>query len=233
MLNADSGLVLRRHGKKIVACQSQSILGLETGKGLLLSPCSFGAMPPEASDGTYVRRVQAGERDAFRVLVERYQRMVLDLTNQYGSNTADAEDLAQEVFLRAFRKIDRVNHPDRFASWLYGLALNQCRDYAKNIRRDTYPFSATNHDDRHLQGESVRQDEALEADERSDQLWAALGELSPIYATPFLLKYRDGLTYQAMAERMDLSVSALKVRVHRARKKLRALLEEDLTKEQV
>lgn len=185
-------------------------------------------MAPEVSDGAYVRRVQTGERDAFRILMERYQRMVFDLTNQYSSTTADAEDLAQEIFVKAFRNIDRLRQPDQFASWLYGIAINQCRDYAKNIRRNTYPFSATDHEEHRVMGEDLRQDEALEADERSKQLWAALHELSPTYATPFLLKYRDGISYRAMAQRMDLSVSALKVRVHRARKKLRELMKEDV-----
>jgi RNA polymerase sigma-70 factor (ECF subfamily) len=66
----------------------------------------------------------------------------------------------------------------------------------------------------------------LLAEERSERLWAALDDLSSTYATPFLLKYRDGLTYKAMSGRLDVSVSALKVRVHRARKKLRNLLDD-------
>lgn len=178
------------------------------------------------TDGTYARRAQEGDPHAYRVLVERYQGMVFDLTTQYSHTTADAEDLAQDVFLRAYQKLDRLRNPDQFASWLYGIALNRCRDYAKDVRRDTHPFSATEQTAQNLLDSDSSQHEALEADDRSKRLWAALDELSETYAVPFLLKYRDGLSYKAMSKRMDVSVSALKVRVHRARKKLQTLMTE-------
>jgi RNA polymerase sigma-70 factor (ECF subfamily) len=183
-------------------------------------------MPHDASDGTYVQRVQNGDRDAFEVLVGRYEGMVFDLAHQYADRPEEAEDLAQDIFLEAYRRIEDLRDPDQFASWLYGIALNQCRDYAKNVRRDTYPFSHAGRDDGSVADVETRgQDAQLAADEHGARLWNALDELSPTYATPFLLKYRDGLTYKAMSKRLDVSVSALKVRVHRARKKLRTLLE--------
>lgn len=185
-------------------------------------------MPRDVTDGTYARRVQDGEQDAFRILIERYEGMVFDLAHQYADTSEDAEDLAQDVFMRAYERIGDLKNPDRFSSWLYGIALNRCRDYAKNVRRETYAFSRTEERDNAdaLPTETRPQDEALVAEERSDQLWEALEQLSSTYATPFLLKYRDGMTYKAMSQRMDVSVSALKVRVHRARKKLRNLLED-------
>lgn len=188
-------------------------------------------MEQPETDAAYVRRVQAGDRTAFRVLLERYERMVFSITNRFGETPADAEDLAQDVFVKAYRQIDRLRKPERFSSWLYGIALNHCRDYAKNVRRQTHAFSATEHTDWEVPDGERRQDAALEADEAGRQLWQALDQLSSTYAVPFLLKYRDGMTYQAMADRMDLSVSALKVRVHRARKKLRQLLEEEYTED--
>lgn len=184
-------------------------------------------MSSQESDGTIVRRVQGGQREAFQVLIERYEGMVFDLTHQYTEAPEDAEDLAQDAFIKAYRRIEDLKNPDRFASWLYGIALNLCRDYAKNVRRETYAFSRTDQEGEDLLAQDTEaQDEQLMANEQSKELWAALGELSSTYATPFLLKYRDGLTYKAMSKRLDVSVSALKVRVHRARKKLRALLEE-------
>lgn len=184
-------------------------------------------MASAESDSAYVRRVQDGDRDAFRVLIERYEGMVFDLTHQYSDSNEDAEDLAQDVFLRAYRRIGDLRNPDRFSSWLYGIALNRCRDYAKNVRRETYAFSRTEREDADLlDDDTSRQDLKVMREERGSRLWAALEELKPTYATPFLMKYRDGLTYQAMSERLDVSVGALKVRVHRARKKLRRLLEE-------
>ena len=183
-------------------------------------------MSHDAPDGTYAQRVQNGDRDAFEILVERYEGMVFDLAHQYADQPEAVEDLAQDVFLKAFRRIDDLRSPDQFASWLYGIALNRCRDYAKNVRRDTYAFSRSGRENQTvLDDETTAQDEELVADEHGAQLWEALSELSATYATPFLLKYRDGLTYKAMSKRLDVSVSALKVRVHRARKKLRTALE--------
>lgn len=185
-------------------------------------------MPRDDSDGAYVERVQEGDRNAFRVLIERYEGMVFDLTHQYSDSPEDAEDLAQDVFMKAYRRIGTLKNPDRFASWLYGVALNRCRDYAKNVRRETYAFSRTE-DQKNADALTTNersQDDALIAEEEGAQLWDALEELSATYATPFLLKYRDGMTYKAMSKRLDVSVSALKVRVHRARKKLRTLIED-------
>lgn len=185
-------------------------------------------MPRDDSDGAYVERVQDGDRNAFRVLIERYEGMVFDLTHQYSDSPEDAEDLAQDVFMKAYRRIGTLKNPDRFASWLYGVALNRCRDYAKNVRRETYAFSRTE-DQKNADALTTNersQDDALIAEEEGAQLWDALEELSATYATPFLLKYRDGMTYKAMSKRLDVSVSALKVRVHRARKKLRTLIED-------
>lgn len=185
-------------------------------------------MPSDESDGTYARRVQNGDRDAFRILIERYEGMVFDLAHQYADSPEEAEDLAQDAFMRAYRRIDDLRNPDRFSSWLYGITLNRCRDYAKNIRRETYAFSRTEEhgEAEALPGSNAGQDDDLIARERGEQLWDALDELSSTYATPFLLKYRDGMTYKAMSKRLDVSVSALKVRVHRARKKLRNLMQD-------
>lgn len=185
-------------------------------------------MAHDEPDEVYARRVQDGDREAFRVLIERYEGMVFDLTHQYSSTPEDAEDLAQDIFLKAYRRIADLRSPSRFSSWLYGIALNRCRDYAKNVRRETYAFSHTEeHDDATVTDDrQPAQDTQLMATERAEQVWDALGELSSTYATPFLLKYRDGMTYKAMSKRLDVSVSALKVRVHRARKKLRSLLDD-------
>lgn len=182
-------------------------------------------MPTDEPDSYYVREVRNGNTDAFRVLVDRYKRLVFSLTNQYGDVEDDSEDLAQEVFMSAFQKIDDLRDPDQFSSWLYGIALNRCRDYARNVRRETRPFSEFEEDEDHLAGEAESTTDAqLDLEQESARLWDAISQLPANYATPLLLKYRDGLSYKAMSGRLGVSVSALKVRVHRARKKIRKLL---------
>lgn len=179
-------------------------------------------MSEEHADEHYVRRIREGDRDAFRPLLERYQGMVYQLANRFADRSEDSEDLAQEIFLRAYERIDQLDDPGRFSSWLYSMALNYCRDYAKDVRRETYAMSETEEegDARSAEDEGSALDRLLTA-EASDRLWAALDELDPKYLVPLLLKYRDGLSYAVISDRLEVSVSALKVRVHRARKRLR------------
>lgn len=179
-------------------------------------------MSEELADEHYVHRVLEGDRDAFRPLLERYQGMVYQLANRFADRGEDSEDLAQEIFLQAYERLDQLDDPARFSSWLYAMALNHCRDYAKNVRRETYAMSETEEeaDARSAEYEGSVLDRLLTA-EASDRLWAALDELDPKYLVPLLLKYRDGLSYAVISDRLEVSVSALKVRVHRARKRLR------------
>lgn len=182
----------------------------------------------EQSDAWHVERVRNGDREAFRTLVERYQGMVYDLTCRYADRRAESEDLAQDIFLLAYQRLEQLDRADRFASWLYAMALNQCRDYAKNVRRETYAMSETDErpDRQESKDPSIVDD--LVVAEASDRLWEAIYDLDPKYLIPLLLKYRDDLSYAVISERLDVTVGALKVRVHRARKQLQEQLSEEL-----
>jgi len=185
-------------------------------------------MPDDVSDAVYVERVRTGDTDAFRPLVDRYEGMVYEITTRYAVDAEDAEDLAQDVFIRAFHRIDDLREPKQFSSWLYGIALNRCRDYHENVRRQTLPFSRTENAEPEGAHSTIDSQQTLmEQEERSEALWRALDSLTPMYSVPFLMKHRDGMTYKAMADRLDVSISALKVRVHRARKKLRRFLQDE------
>lgn len=183
-------------------------------------------MNDQKSDGFCVRRVREGDREAFRPLVERYEGMVYGIVNRFADRSADQEDLAQEVFVRAYERLDELDDPDRFSSWLYALALNRCRDFAKNVRRETYPMTETDEEEAAQPDDEATVLDRLMVSEAADRLWQAVGELDPKYGVPLLLKYRDDLTYAVISDRLDVSVSALKVRVHRARKRLRERLSE-------
>jgi RNA polymerase sigma-70 factor (ECF subfamily) len=107
------------------------------------------------------------------------------------------------------------------------IAKNHCRDYAKNIRRNNRHFSEM--EEHELESRMVDNgyaDEQIERVEDQILLQRALKQIKPEYAEAFLMKYRDGMTYEVMADRLNESVSALKVRVHRARKDLKGLIEQ-------
>lgn len=188
-------------------------------------------------DEGFVRRVLDGDRDAYRVLVDRYAPMVFSVVRRHAREPAEAEDLAQEIFVRAYEGLGEFRGEASFSSWLYRIALNRCRDHVKSAwhGRESLDALAVGP---HAEGEAagalaggsdgeVGTPEAeLERSERAALLRWALDQLAPDHAVAFLLKYEQELSYRDMAGMLDATVGALKVRVHRARNALREMLED-------
>ena len=187
---------------------------------------SSGASP---TDTALVREVRAGDRSAFRHLVDRHSPMIFRLTRRFAQEPPDAEDLAQEIFVKAYEGLDRFTEGTDFEAWLYTIGINHCRDYARNLRRNTYPLSRQEAAHRR---DGMRQEpdqvEGMEHEERSDRLQWALDQLPHDDAAAFMMKYEEGLRYQDIAPLFDTTVGALKVRMHRTRKKLKTILEDVL-----
>lgn len=181
-------------------------------------------------DEAVVECVRAGDRDAYRTLVERYTAMVFGIAGRYGRDEAETEDLAQDIFIQAYLGLSGFRGDASFSSWLYRIAVNRCRDHVKSARiaREESLGGPDSNDGRRLESMSSERTPETELERRASaaRLRAALEALDPSYAVPFLLKYDQGLSYEEMAERLDATAGALKVRVHRARKALRDLLGE-------
>ncbi len=162
-----------------------------------------------------------GQQDGYRILVDRYASMVFSIVGKFVSRKADREELAQQIFVKAYERLDSFKRQSKFSSWLYTLARNHCLDYAKNIRRSNKEFSEMeSHElESQMKVEDLPNDD-IEKQEQRAILERALSAITPIYAEAFLMKYRDNMTYKAMAKRLDATEGALKVRVHRARKEL-------------
>lgn len=167
-----------------------------------------------------------GRSEDYRMLVDRYAPMVFHLVRRFVSDEDEVEELAQQVFVKAYEQLERFHGDSKFSSWLYMIAKNHCRDYVTDIRRKNQRFSEM--DDHALKAQLVDEGNpelALERDESMLVLEEALEYIGRDYAEAFLLKYRDEMTYKAMSLRLDTSVKALKVRVHRARKALKEYFE--------
>ena len=176
-----------------------------------------------------IRDILDGKHDRYRTLVDRYSPMVFHIVRRFEKDDEDIEELSQEIFVKAYEKLESFNMKSKFSSWLYTLAYNHCMDYAKNIRRSNSRFSEMEPDfvENRMAATNTPYEE-LEMSEWKELLKQALSNLADDYAEPFLLKYRDGLSYKVMSERTGVGVSALKVRVHRARKELKTLIEKQL-----
>jgi len=171
------------------------------------------------SDQDVISRVLAGDRDSFAVLIGRYSdplyRHALGMT---GSPDV-AEDILQTSFIKAFHHLGEVR--GRFDAWLFRIVANGCKDWLKNIRR-----SHLSYDEDDQPSTFASPDEDLDRTELRQDLDAALAQLAPSLREAFIMKHVEGRSYEDMADLLETTVGALKMRVHRAREALQTLLEE-------
>lgn len=172
-------------------------------------------------DAELVRRVLAGEVEAYAALVERYRPRCGRFAVHMLGDAADAEEVVQEAFLRAYRALPRCRQPDRFGAWLLRILANRCRTArARRLRREQFVLL----DDAAVGMASVPHPEDRNA--WREEIAAALARLAPEQREAFLLKHVEELGYEEMAEITGAGVSALKMRVKRACERLRDLLQE-------
>lgn len=184
-------------------------------------------MPEELTDEIQlIDRILEGESSQYRKIVDRYAPVVFHVVRGFVDREETVEELAQQIFVKTYEKLGSFNRKSKFSSWLYMIAKNHCRDYVKNIRRGNRRFSEMeSHDLESIMMDEVLASEELERAEEQMLLNRALKRINPEYAEAFLMKYKDGMTYEVMATRLEATVSALKVRVHRARKELKEIIE--------
>lgn len=176
-----------------------------------------------------IEKILEGKQDLYKILVERYSSMVFHVVRRFEKDSDEVEELAQEIFVKAYEKLRQFNENSKFSTWLYTIAMNHCRDYAKNVRRKNHRISEM--DSGFLDSNYSEQQTPhlkMEIKEWGQLLMKSLLQLSDDYSEPFLMKYRDGMSYKTMSEETGVSESALKVRVHRARKELKILLENEV-----
>ena len=171
------------------------------------------------SDQDIIARVMAGERDGFAILINRYSdplyRHALGMT---GSPDV-AEDILQTSFIKAYHHLGEVR--GRFDAWLFRIVANGCKDWLKNIRRTHLSYEEDDQPSCYATPE-----EDLDRTELRTDLDYALNQLAPSLREAFVMKHVEGRSYEEMADLLVTTVGALKMRVHRAREALQALLEE-------
>jgi RNA polymerase sigma-70 factor (ECF subfamily) len=178
---------------------------------------------PSPSDGDVVARVLDGDREAFRILVRRHEDMLFGHAVRMTGRGDVAADLVQASLIRAFTSLDRCRNPERFGAWAFRIVSNQCKDYLKNVRRKNVAL-----DDAGPVAAPDDPDERLERSELRTRLDAALAQLPEDQREAFVMKHEEGRSYEEMAELLNVSTGALKMRVHRARERLVELLEDEI-----
>lgn len=167
-----------------------------------------------------IARVRGGHPDAYRELVERYQRPLFRTLRRYVDSDADAMDLVQQALIRAYQRLDTLERAEAFRGWLFrigiNLALNHRRDRA---RHEAEPLDAVIEP---AADSTVEQD--LVAHQRMAQVRAALDGLTPTQRDVLLLRLEGELEYPEIAAQVGSTPGAARVHFHNAVKRLRALL---------
>ncbi len=171
------------------------------------------------TDDEIVQLVRSGDADAYAMLLDRHYQKCLRYGVRMLGNREDAEEVVQDAFVRAYRYLPKYDARDRFEPWLFQILVNACRTKLRQQKLLAARFAP--YDDA-LDVDSVI---AEAAPATSVELMQALNLLSDEDREALLLKYMDDRTYESMAEITGDGISALKMRVKRARERLRTLLE--------
>jgi len=186
------------------------------------------------NDALLVERMIEGDRKAFEELVSRYSSRVFRLAMHYTRNTEDAEEVKQEVFLTVFRKIEQFQGKSSFSTWLYRVAVNtSLMRLRSGGKAELIPIDDIN--DRvslETDEEEPEIDAAIVTEESLARIEKAIEPLPHDFKTVVILRDIEGFSNEETAEIMDLTVPAVKSRLHRARSYLREKLE-DLYRETV
>jgi RNA polymerase sigma-70 factor (ECF subfamily) len=191
-------------------------------------------MTQDDSDQQLVQRVQAGEKAAFDLLVRKYQHRVLKLVSRFVSDAAEAEDVAQEAFIKAYRALASFRGDSAFYTWLYRIAINTAKNALVSNRRRPVDFDLDLQDpeqyDRHARlKEGDTPEGVLLTEEIRSVVEKAMEQLPEDLRTAIVLRELEGLSFEEIAEAMDCPVGTVRSRIFRAReaidKKLKPLLD--------
>lgn len=179
-------------------------------------------------DRAWVEQCLAGDEAGYGHLLHRYRQGIHNLAHRMLGNSEDANDVAQEAFVRAFTALDKYDARFKFSSWLYRIATNLCVDTLRKRRVKTVSLEEGDEEGRDLKSRLADRNsdpsDAVLRGERSALIRRALEKLDAKYRAVILLRHDQDLSYEEMASILGLPVGTVKVRVHRARERLRDLL---------
>lgn len=172
-----------------------------------------------------VASVLAGDQEAFGELVELYQRPVYNLTYRMLGEAGEAEDAAQEAFLRAYQHMDRYDNTRPFKTWLLSIASNYCIDRLRKRRLTWLSLEEPLPPHPSLTSAEAEPEDAALSGERHAAIQTMLTELAPEYRAAVVLRYWYDMSYTEIAEMLETTESAIKSRLFRARQSLAEKME--------
>ncbi len=191
-------------------------------------------MSEQNVDQLLVEKVQRGDKNAFNLLVTKYQNKVASLVSRYVKNQSDVADIVQEAFIKAYRALPNFRGDSAFYTWLYRIAVNRAKNHlVANSRKPTSPADidvadAEVYDSSDVLRESASPEKLLLTDEIQEVLFRTIEKLPEDLRVAIKLRELDGLSYEEIAIEMDCPVGTVRSRIFRAReavdKQIRPLL---------
>ena len=191
-------------------------------------------MSEQSLDQKLVERVQQGDKRAFDLLVQKYQHKVLNLITRYVKNPSEAQDVAQEAFIKAYRALATFRGDSAFYTWLYRIAVNTSKNYLTSQSRrppasDVDAQDAEFYDGGEVLHETATPEGMALTDEIRQEVFGSIEDLPGELKTAIRLREFEGMSYDEIAEVMECPVGTVRSRIFRAReaidKRLRPLLE--------
>ena len=189
----------------------------------------------EESDLVLVKRVQRGDKTAFDLLVRKYQHKVVKLVLRYVRNPAEAEDIAQEAFIKAYRAIPQFRGDSAFYTWMYRIAINTAKNSLASRDRSpiAYDLDLTDPEGSHSVQTKLQDPDTPEGMALTEEIRgivnSAIEGLPEELKTAIVLRELDGLSYEEIAAAMECPVGTVRSRIFRAReaidKRLREVFE--------
>jgi RNA polymerase sigma-70 factor (ECF subfamily) len=185
-------------------------------------------------DRELVQRVQKGEKNAFDVLVRKYQLKIVKLISRYVNDPSEALDVAQEAFIKAYRALPSFRGESAFYTWLYRIAINTAKNYLVAQGRrppgsDIDAQEAEQYEGQTFLKEYETPERVLLKDEIEATVFRAIEELPEDLRTAITLRELEGMSYEEIAQTMGCPIGTVRSRIFRAREsidtKLRPLLE--------
>jgi RNA polymerase sigma-70 factor, ECF subfamily len=176
----------------------------------------------EQLDEDLVAKVQRGDKKAFDLLVIKYQHRIIQLVNRYVKDPSEAQDVAQETFVKAYRALAGFRGESAFYTWLYRIAINTAKNYLVARTRRSYDYEIDIDDAESF--ENAPQLQGLETPERLlisqeivDTIKTAIEKLPEDMRIAIMLREFEGMSYEEIAEAMDCPVGTVRSRLFRAR----------------
>jgi RNA polymerase sigma-70 factor (ECF subfamily) len=173
-------------------------------------------------DQLLVERVQKGDKRAFDLLIQKYQHRIVSLVSRYVSDPSEAQDVAQEAFIKAYRAIKRFRGDSAFYTWLYRIAINTAKNWivAKNRRPPNSDIDASDAEQYAISSrlrETSTPERELLREEIENTVFDTIAKLPEDLRTAIMLREMDGMSYEEIAITMECPIGTVRSRIFRAR----------------